>query len=124
MKSVISNKNIKSVFIRGVDYVGALAMIMPVYRSIREQFPEAHIAVGLKSWSKNILEGSSFVDEIIPYDMGRQLYEAAPDDRTFITLSGGHNDRDYLGNAKYRNGLRTFFGIPDAIGEEGGRQID
>lgn len=31
-------------------------------------------------------------DELIPYEMGQRLYEAAPEPKAFCKLTGGHND--------------------------------
>ena len=54
-------------------------------------------------------------DEMIPYEMGRDLFDAAGPHKTFIPLEGRHNDRGYLQNDKYLNGLRRFLGLrPDS----------
>jgi uncharacterized protein len=34
----------------------------------------------------------SFQDEIVPFEMGKQLYAAAPEPKKFFQLGGGHND--------------------------------
>ena len=34
----------------------------------------------------------SSTDDIVPYEFGQQLYEAAPEPKEFVTLQGGHND--------------------------------
>jgi len=47
-------------------------------------------------------------DDMIPVEMGRQLYEAAREPKYFIELIGSHNDRDYLENQAYIEGLRDF----------------
>ena len=47
-------------------------------------------------------------DDLIPVEMGRQLYEAAREPKFFIELNGLHNDRDYLENQAYLEGLRDF----------------
>jgi fermentation-respiration switch protein FrsA (DUF1100 family) len=31
-------------------------------------------------------------DEIVPFEQGRALYEAAPEPKEFLELEGGHND--------------------------------
>lgn len=47
-------------------------------------------------------------DEIVPFRMGRQLYEAAREPKRFVELSGGHVDQDFSVNNLYRNELREF----------------
>ncbi|MBN1213524.1 MAG: alpha/beta hydrolase [candidate division Zixibacteria bacterium] len=47
-------------------------------------------------------------DDLIPIEMGRQLYKAAREPKFFIELKGSHNDRGYLENQTYIKGLRDF----------------
>ncbi|MDF1544894.1 MAG: alpha/beta hydrolase [bacterium] len=48
----------------------------------------------------------SRTDEIIPYEMGQQLFEAAREPKRFVELSGGHNDLAYFRNPDYLEALR------------------
>lgn len=63
-------------------------------------------------------------DEMIPYEMGQQLYQAASGDRTFVVLSGGHNDQSYFDNVNYRNSLREILGFSQTPTADNGSQID
>ncbi len=48
-------------------------------------------------------------DEIIPFDMGRELFEAVPGERkSFLEIWGGHNTGIFLSEAIYAPGLETF----------------
>ncbi len=47
-------------------------------------------------------------DEIIPYAEGRAVYDAAPADKRFLEIRGGHNDGFLVSGADYINGLRDF----------------
>ncbi len=47
-------------------------------------------------------------DEIIPFEMGRQLFTAAKEPKRFVTLRGGHNEREYLTDSIYTNALRDL----------------
>lgn len=40
-------------------------------------------------------------DEVIPFEMGRQLFAAANDPKQFVTLRGGHNEREYIADTAY-----------------------
>jgi len=57
-----------------------------------------------------ILVTHSPQDELIPFEMGRQLYAAAPAPKRFVELQGGHNEHDYMSNYLYINGLSEFIG--------------
>ena len=48
----------------------------------------------------------SVEDEMIPYDMGRRLFEAAAPPKHFVPLTGGHNDS--IWSAEYRRALHEF----------------
>lgn len=62
----------------------------------------------LKSIHCPILIVHSTEDEIIPYDMGRKLYEAANQPKEFLQLHGGHNE-GFMKNRKiYVEGLKEF----------------
>ena len=50
-------------------------------------------------------------DQVIPYEMGRRLYQEANSPKEFIDLFGDHNDRGYLNSDIYINGLRRFLGV-------------
>ncbi|UCC14414.1 MAG: alpha/beta hydrolase [Gammaproteobacteria bacterium] len=47
-------------------------------------------------------------DEIVPFDMGQQLYRAADEPKSFIELRGGHNDAVFQSAAEYTEGLKKF----------------
>ena len=48
-------------------------------------------------------------DEIVPYEQGRKLFEAAPDPKTFHTIEGsGHNETYLRGGEGYWQALQDF----------------
>lgn len=47
-------------------------------------------------------------DEIIPYHHGEQIFDAANEPRTMLTLRGGHNDAIATDEANYVAGLQRF----------------
>jgi fermentation-respiration switch protein FrsA (DUF1100 family) len=48
-------------------------------------------------------------DDIVPIDLGRELFEAATAPKEFITLSGaGHNDTYLVGGREYFSKMRSF----------------
>lgn len=51
-------------------------------------------------------------DDIVPFEMGEKLYAAANPPKRFVRLIGGHNDRDYLNNADYRQAIQSFLTNP------------
>jgi fermentation-respiration switch protein FrsA (DUF1100 family) len=47
-------------------------------------------------------------DEIIPYRLGRKLYEAAREPKQFVELRGGHNDGFLVSQPQYEEALDEF----------------
>jgi uncharacterized protein len=47
-------------------------------------------------------------DEIIPFEMGKQLYAAAPEPKQFFQLGGGHNDGYADSGDSYINAVKDF----------------
>jgi fermentation-respiration switch protein FrsA (DUF1100 family) len=47
-------------------------------------------------------------DEIMPFELGRRLYEAAPEPRRFVTLRGDHNGGFIVSRPAYDEALADF----------------
>jgi fermentation-respiration switch protein FrsA (DUF1100 family) len=47
-------------------------------------------------------------DEVIPLAHGRRLFDAAPEPKTFVELSGGHGDAFDLDSARYFGSIERF----------------
>ncbi len=47
-------------------------------------------------------------DEIVPIHLSRKLFDAAPEPKTFITLSGGHNTYHMDSKKEYIESIATF----------------
>jgi fermentation-respiration switch protein FrsA (DUF1100 family) len=51
-------------------------------------------------------------DEVIPFDLGRKLFDAAPEPKSFWAVNGGHhNDILMSAGPQYREALREFYGM-------------
>ncbi len=54
-------------------------------------------------------------DEVVPYELGRELYRAAPAPKEFVTIPGaGHNDTYFVAGQGYFVKFKSFI---DALGE-------
>ena len=47
-------------------------------------------------------------DEIIPFEHGQRLFDAAADPKTFLAIRGDHNGGFLISGQAYVEGLRTF----------------
>jgi len=58
-------------------------------------------------------------DEVIPYTLGRRLFDAAPEPKRFETIVGaGHNNTVQVGGSPYFEEIRSFL---DEVAPESGR---
>ena len=54
-----------------------------------------------------VLHGDA--DEVVPYEHGRRLYEAASEPKAFYTIAGAHhNDTYFVGGSEYWEAWRKF----------------
>ncbi|OGW56636.1 MAG: hypothetical protein A2Z09_03070 [Nitrospirae bacterium RBG_16_43_8] len=59
---------IKKILVIKLRHIGDVLLSVPVFRALRENFPEAHIAVLVNSGTEEVLETIPFINEIIAFD--------------------------------------------------------
>jgi fermentation-respiration switch protein FrsA (DUF1100 family) len=62
-----------------------------------------------------VLVAHSRADEMIPFAMGEQLFQAALPPKRFVTLRGSHNYGEGTLPPAYENALRAFLALPDEL---------
>ena len=67
------------ILIRSTNWIGDAIMTTPAIRTLRQNFPAAHIAILVKPWVADIFSASPHIDEII-------LYEAKGEHRGVVGL--------------------------------------
>jgi lipopolysaccharide heptosyltransferase II len=60
-------KNISKIVIRGLNWIGDSIIALPALREIRRIFPEAHIALLVRPWVRDLFVGGELADEVIEY---------------------------------------------------------
>lgn len=58
----------EKILIRSTNWIGDAVMTTPAVRTIRENFPQAHIAILVHPWVADVFVASPHVDEIIFYE--------------------------------------------------------
>lgn len=102
---------VESSFTSASDMARRIFPILPTSLIIRYKFASLE---KIKSVICPVLVTHSPEDDIVPYDMGQKLYEAAPGPKQFLKLFGGHNDRGYLGMPQYRAAFEALLGQNEA----------
>ena len=96
---------VESSFTSAVDMAAHLYPFMPVRLISRLQYPVADYVARAEC---PVLIVHSRDDEIIPFAMGKALYEAAPAPKAFIELAGDHNNGFLLSRDRYSKELAKF----------------
>jgi len=61
------------ILVKEVNWLGDLVMSLPALRAIRRTYARAHLAVLVKQELASFFDGARWIDEVIPYSVGRGL---------------------------------------------------
>jgi lipopolysaccharide heptosyltransferase II len=59
------------VLVKAVNWLGDLVMSLPALRAVRQAYPNAHLAVLVKSDLASFFDGAQWIDDVIPYTIRR-----------------------------------------------------
>ena len=96
---------VESSFTSVVEMAAHLYPFMPVRLISRLRYPVIDFMARITC---PVLIVHSRDDEIIPFAMGKALYKAAPAPKTFLELTGDHNNGFLLSRDRYRQKLADF----------------
>jgi heptosyltransferase-2 len=61
------------ILVKEVNWLGDVVMSLPALRAIRRAWPRAHLGVLIKKELASFFDGAGWIDEVIPYAVGRGL---------------------------------------------------
>ncbi len=67
-KEDLSDANIKNILVIRLDRIGDMVMTTPIFRALKEKWPDAQITVLANPVNKNIVINNPFIDCILVYD--------------------------------------------------------
>lgn len=98
---------LESAFTSAGDMARILMPLFPARYLLRSRFDNIG-KIGTVTVPLLIIHGAN--DEIVPLELGRKLFEAAPESKTFYTIPGsGHNDTHIVGRDAYYSVLKKFW---------------
>ena len=68
MKVKLESKDIRSIVVRGTNWVGDAVMTVPALRELRRLLPDAHITLATRAFAEGIFKGADFLDDLLLYD--------------------------------------------------------
>jgi fermentation-respiration switch protein FrsA (DUF1100 family) len=98
---------IESSFTSGADMARRLYPVYPAGLLTRLKYPVVEYAARLQC---PVLVVHSRDDEIIPFAMGRAIYDAVGQPKDFVELRGDHNAGFWISREHYATGLEAFLG--------------
>ena len=98
---------IESSFSSGLDMGKRLYPVLPVRLITRINYPVREYITAVRA---PVLVVHSRDDEIIPFDMGQAIYQAASEPKTFFELGGDHNAGFWISRERYVPALDDFLG--------------
>ncbi|GJL77584.1 MAG: alpha/beta hydrolase [Nitrospinaceae bacterium] len=105
---------LESTFTSARDMAGKVFPLLPIGWAIQSKFDALEKVPRLKL-PKLFLHGTE--DEVVPYEFGRKLFDAAAEPKEFYDIQGaGHNDTVSVGGVKYFAALDRF--ITKALEEQ------
>ncbi|MBU0988307.1 MAG: lipopolysaccharide heptosyltransferase II [Proteobacteria bacterium] len=113
----IKAENIKRLLIRSTNWIGDAVMTTPAVRSVRHNFPCAHISILVKPWVRPVFENSAHVDSVLTYDGAGEHKGFGGKFRLAKALRKYRFDAVILLQNAFEAALITFLaGIPVRIG--------
>ena len=107
----------KRILIVRMDKIGDLVLSTPVIKAVRDAYPDSHIAVLVRPYTREIIEGSPYIDEVITYDKTKGWKAIFNDIKFVLSLRKKKFDLTLVLHPKNRTHIFLFFaGIPERVG--------
>jgi hypothetical protein len=101
---------LQSPFTRIRDMAGRVVPLLPVHWFMRHRYDTFSKVARVRA---PVLVIHSPDDEVIPFEQGRRVFEAAPEPKQFYEAAGGgHNDLVEFEGERFWDRLRAFLGEP------------
>ncbi len=107
----------KKILIVRLDRVGDVLLSTPVIKAVREAFPDSYIAFMVRKYTKEIVAGNPYLDEVIAYDKNGRDKGVLGNIRFIRQLGRKKFDIAFvLHPTKRTHLLVSLAGIPETIG--------
>lgn len=107
---------LESTFSSGVELAREAYPFFPVSIMLKHRYPTSDYISDLRIPK---LFAHSKEDDVVPYGLGRKLYESAPPPKSFLEMRGYHNNAFLVTGDSYREALREFLSGLESAGNSG-----
>ncbi|MCX5703868.1 MAG: lipopolysaccharide heptosyltransferase II [Candidatus Omnitrophica bacterium] len=114
---VPQRSDFKRILIVRTDRIGDVLLSTPVIKALRENYPDAYIAMMVSPYAKDIIDGNPYLDEVIIYDKSGKHKSWMGSIKFTLNLRKRRFDLSLILHPINRVHLVTFFaGIPKRVG--------
>jgi heptosyltransferase-2 len=107
----------KRIIIVRMDRVGDVVLSSPAIRAVRNAYPDSHIAVLVRPYAREVVDGNPYVDEVITYDKSGKEKSLFGKIRFIANLKNKKFDLAIILHPKNSSHIVAFLaGIPRRLG--------
>lgn len=107
----------KKILITRTDRLGDVLLSTPVFKAVRDAYPKSHIAVMVRPYTRECVDGNPYIDEVLVYDKRGQHKSLFSSLIFALNLKKRSFDTAIILHPTNRANLVTFLaGIPERIG--------
>jgi heptosyltransferase II len=105
------------ILVKEVNWLGDVVMSLPALRAVRHAFPQAHLSVLIKQELASFFDGSTWIDEVLPYAFAHGRRGLADQRALLRRLRAGGFDLAILFPRSFSSALWAVLGgIPRRVG--------
>ena len=110
-------KDHKRILIVRMDRIGDVVLSTPVIKAVRDEYPDSYIAVLVRPYARDIINGNPYVNEVITYDKSGRQRGILGNVRFISSLRRKRFDLVIILHPKNSSHVLAFLaGIPERIG--------
>ncbi|MDO8535489.1 MAG: lipopolysaccharide heptosyltransferase II [Candidatus Omnitrophota bacterium] len=107
----------KRIIIVRMDRIGDVVLSTPALKAVRDAYPDGHIAVLVRPYARDVVDGNPNIDEVITYDKLGKEKSVIGKIRFICSLKNKKFDIAIIFHPKNSSHILTFLaGIPERLG--------
>lgn len=107
----------KNILIVRMDRIGDVVLSTPAIKSIRDAYPDSYIAVLVRPYARDVVDGNPYINEVITYDKSGREKSLAGKVRFIAHLKRKKFDLAIILHPKNSSHIVAFLaGIPNRLG--------
>ena len=107
----------KRILIVRMDRIGDVVLSTPAIKAVRDEYPDSHIAVLVRPYARDIVDGNPYLNEVITYDKSGREKGVFGNIKFISHLKRKRFDLAIILHPKNSSHVLTFLaGIPERIG--------